>query len=136
MLLTLYQTYNILSGRGYGFSCELHTYLEKPFTFSSMITNNLLRQLLSFQSVEPSLFQVPPACLPAFLVTPLVYVCPNGSPISCVAFAEWLLSEQDFDRLCYFKKQEIMSSFFAHSLMPNHRSGMTAGLCVFMLAFK
>lgn len=51
-------------------SWELHTYLEKPFTFSSVITKNLLRQLLSFQPVEPSVFQVPPARLTIFLVTP------------------------------------------------------------------
>lgn len=70
LLLTLYQAYNILSERGYGFSCELNTYLEKPFAFFSMITNNLLCLLLSFQSVEPSLFQVPPARLTVFLVTP------------------------------------------------------------------
>lgn len=41
VLLAVYQAYSILSERGYGFSCELCTYLEKPFTFSSVITNNL-----------------------------------------------------------------------------------------------
>lgn len=68
--LPLYQAHNILSERGHGFGCELHKYLEKPFTFSSSITNNSLRLLLSFQTVEPSLFQVPPACLSIFLMTP------------------------------------------------------------------
>lgn len=55
LFLALYQAYKLLSERGDGFSCELHIYRTTPFTFSSVTTNNLLRQLLSLQSVEPSL---------------------------------------------------------------------------------
>lgn len=57
----LYRARNILTVRGHGFDWELHSSVEKPFTFSSVITNNSLRPLWSSQSTEPFPFQAPTA---------------------------------------------------------------------------
>lgn len=124
----LYRARNILTVRGHGFDWELHSSVEKPFTFSSVITNNSLRPLWSSQSTDPLLSKppLPPRCIPD---GPLVCAC--HLRIACTAR---LRSELLLPGSAGLSRDYVKA--FARSELPNHPPKITAALYVFLLVFK
>lgn len=124
----LYRANNILTARDHGFNWELHSYVEKPFTFSSLITNNLLRLLWSSQSTAVLLSKcpLPPRCIPD---GPLVCVC--HLRIACTVHLQ-----SELPSLGSIGLSRNYVRAFVHPELPNHPPKITAVLYVFLLISK